>query len=118
MKTYPEMNETVKDLLRRSNEPMSLYILARLEELENQVQEFTMPNVQLTPKELQGMEGEPMWEHNFYNGWVTCRVVEYTTSEAIFFTDGSARRIDAYGDGWLAYRHKPEAKTQRKGGVV
>lgn len=30
MKTYPEMNETVKDLLRRSNEPMSLYILARL----------------------------------------------------------------------------------------
>ena len=34
IKTYPEMNETIKDLLRRSEEPMSLYILARIEELE------------------------------------------------------------------------------------
>lgn len=32
--TYPEMNETVKDLLRRSEEPMNLYILARIQELE------------------------------------------------------------------------------------
>lgn len=37
--TYPEMNETVKDLLRRSEEPMNLYIAARLEELENQLKE-------------------------------------------------------------------------------
>lgn len=35
--TYPEMNETIKDLLRRSEEPMNLYILARIEELEAQV---------------------------------------------------------------------------------
>ena len=35
--TYPQMNETVKDLMRRSEEPMHLYIAARLEELENQL---------------------------------------------------------------------------------
>lgn len=35
-KTYQEMNETIKDLLRRIEEPMSLYILARIEELERQ----------------------------------------------------------------------------------
>ena len=37
IKTYPEMNETIKDLLRRSKEPMDLYILARIEELEMQL---------------------------------------------------------------------------------
>lgn len=35
--TYPEMNETIKDLLRRSEEPMNQYILARIEELEAQL---------------------------------------------------------------------------------
>lgn len=39
IKTYPEMNETVKDLLRRSEEPMNLYIAARLEELEGQLKD-------------------------------------------------------------------------------
>ena len=34
--TYPEMNETIKDLLWRSQEPMNLYILARIEELERE----------------------------------------------------------------------------------
>ena len=34
IKTYPEMNETIKDLLRRSEEPMNLYTLARIQELE------------------------------------------------------------------------------------
>lgn len=33
--TYPQMNEIIKDLLRRSAEPMNLYILARIEELEH-----------------------------------------------------------------------------------
>lgn len=37
IKTYPEMNETIKDLLRRSEEPMNLYIVARIEELEKQL---------------------------------------------------------------------------------
>ena len=32
--TYPEMNEIVKDLLRWNGEPMNLYALARIEELE------------------------------------------------------------------------------------
>jgi len=32
--TYPEMNETVKNLLRMSGDPTSLYVLARIEELE------------------------------------------------------------------------------------
>lgn len=36
--TYPEMNETIKDLLRRSEEPMNQYILARIEELEAQLE--------------------------------------------------------------------------------
>jgi len=31
------MNEFIKDLLRRSDEPMNQYILARIEELEAQV---------------------------------------------------------------------------------
>lgn len=35
--TYPAMNETIKDLLRRNEEPMNLYILARIEELEAQL---------------------------------------------------------------------------------
>lgn len=34
--TYPQMNETIKDLLRRSEEPMQLYILTRIEELEQE----------------------------------------------------------------------------------
>lgn len=34
IKTYYKMNETVKDLLRRNDDPMHQYILARLEELE------------------------------------------------------------------------------------
>lgn len=32
--TYPQMNETIKDLLSRSEEPMNLYILTRIKELE------------------------------------------------------------------------------------
>lgn len=43
IKTYPEMNETIKDLLRLREEPMGLYILARIEELEKQVRDLTPP---------------------------------------------------------------------------
>lgn len=82
MKTYPKMNETVKDLLRRSNEPMSLYILTWLEELENRVQELTSPNDPLTLDELREMEGEP-----------------------VYVTNGEG---PAGYDGWQAYRRKPE----------
>ena len=34
--TYPEMNETIKDLLADSKEPMDRYIHCRLVELENE----------------------------------------------------------------------------------
>lgn len=34
IRLYPEMNSMIKDLLRRSNEPMNQYILARIEQLE------------------------------------------------------------------------------------
>lgn len=62
IKTYPEMNETIKDLLRRSEEPMQLYILARIEELEKQVSDLTSPpNDPLTILELREMDGKPVW---------------------------------------------------------
>lgn len=62
IKTYPEMNETIKDLLRRSEEPMQLYILARIEELEKQVSDLTPPpNDPLTLEELREMDGEPVY---------------------------------------------------------
>lgn len=38
--TYPKMNEVIKDLLRRSDEPMNRYILALIEELEKRVEEL------------------------------------------------------------------------------
>lgn len=37
VRTYPKMNETIKDLLRDSEEPMMQYALARIEELEAEV---------------------------------------------------------------------------------
>ncbi len=35
--TYPKMNETIKDLLRITDEPMNLYAAERIEELEAQL---------------------------------------------------------------------------------
>lgn len=46
--TYPAMNETIKDLLRRSPEPMQQYILARIEELEAEVERLQEENAELT----------------------------------------------------------------------
>lgn len=61
IKTYPKMNETAKDLLRRSKEPMNLYILARIEELEKQVEDLTQPpNTPITLDELREIEGKPV----------------------------------------------------------
>lgn len=39
--TYPKMDEVIKDLLRRSDEPMNRYILARIEELEKWVEQLS-----------------------------------------------------------------------------
>lgn len=38
IKTYPEMNERIKDLLRTDGSPHALYAAARIEELEERVQ--------------------------------------------------------------------------------
>ena len=37
IRTYPEMNEKITDLLRFSDEPVQLYAAARIEELEKEV---------------------------------------------------------------------------------
>ncbi len=50
IKTYPKMNETIKDLLRRSDEPMDLYVVARLEELEAKLKAYE--DTGLTPEEV------------------------------------------------------------------
>jgi len=106
MKTYPKMNETVKDLLRRSNEPMSLYILTWLEELENRVQELTPPNAPLTLEELREMDGEPVYlidkDEPIIKEWVIWD--KGWTSN--WFEDAKN-----YGKTWLAYRRKPEEGT-------
>ena len=110
MKTYPEMNETVKDLLRRSNEPMSLYILARLEELENQVQELTPPNAPLTLEELREMDGGPVWCEKFE--WRICYgVSDFRGCLCMETGAGSCIQLNDYGKTWRAYRRKPEEGT-------
>jgi len=50
IKTYPEMNEIIKDLLRRSDETMERYILTRLEELETKLKAYE--DTGLTPEEV------------------------------------------------------------------
>jgi len=37
VKTYPEMNEKIKDLLRAMDDPMCHYAACRIEELEMQL---------------------------------------------------------------------------------
>lgn len=68
----------------------------------------TLPNDPLTLEDLREMDGEPVWVYNSYNGWCNCRVVECIKPEDVFFTDDTVRRISSYGDGWLAYRRRPE----------
>lgn len=89
-----------------TNNPVTRYTADAI--AEKLCREAKEENQTLTLEELRGMDGEPVWVHNFYNGWDNCRVVERATSDAIFFTDGTARGISAYGDGWLAYRRRPK----------
>ncbi len=112
IKTYPQMNETIKDLLRRSEEPMKLYILARIEDLEKQVKDLTPPpNGPLTMEELREMDGQPVWFCKCHNGLCNWCVIDHTNETNIFFTDGTVRLMSSYGDGWLAYRRRPEEGT-------
>lgn len=126
IKTYPQMNETIKDLLRRSEEPMNLYILARIEDLEKQVKDLTPPpNDPLTLEELREMG---LFE------WLWVEVIHPTKSQLLRkvesayyqvfedYTDGDAIccgwpglihdfAYEDYGKNWLAYRRKPEEGT-------
>ena len=128
IKTYPQMNETIKDLLRRSEEPMKLYILARIEDLEKQVKDLTPPpNDPLTLEELREMG---LFE------WLWVEVIHPTKSQLrrevesayyqVFedYTDGDAIccgwpglihdfAYEDYGKNWLAYRRKPEEEARR-----
>lgn len=128
IKTYPQMNETIKDLLRRSEEPMNLYILARIEDLEKQVKDLTPPpNDPLTLEELREMG---LFE------WLWVEVIHPTKSQLrrevesayyqVFedYTDGDAIccgwpglihdfAYEDYGKNWLAYRRKPEEEARR-----
>lgn len=64
------------------------------------------PNNPMTMDELQEMDGNPVWVYNLYNISRKCSIVEYMTSEDVFFTDGTVRRISDYGIGWLAFLRK------------
>ncbi|MEW6772319.1 MAG: hypothetical protein AB1330_13230, partial [Bacillota bacterium] len=48
LKTYPEMNERIKDLLRTDGSPHAFYAAARIEELEERVRllQETLSDVQ------------------------------------------------------------------------
>jgi len=105
IKTYPEMNETIKNLLRRSEKPMNLYILARIEELEAQL--TPAPHTPLTLEELKGMDGEPVWvechemEMAHLSGW-GIRNDGFVEGYHTNYCD------EDYGKAWLAYRRKPD----------
>lgn len=110
IKTYPEMNETIKDLLRRSEEPMQLYILAWIEELEKQVSDLTPPhNDPLTLDELREMGEEPYWHVGLQDD---SRPPHWSILDPFF-----AKHIEDYGYGvrWLAYRRKQEKGHNRNG---
>ncbi len=45
MKTYPEMNQKIIDLLKMSDNPVSLYAAERIEELEKALQEIPIGRI-------------------------------------------------------------------------
>jgi len=65
-------------------------------------------NDPLTLGELRQMVGDPVCIYNAYNGFYTWHVVDTISKKAIVFTDGEARLLNCYGNGWLAYRRRPE----------
>lgn len=111
IKTYPEMNEIIKNLLRLSDEPMNLYILARIEELEKQVSDLTQspPNDPLTIEQLREMGKDPEPIYIPGHGWRICYGVEDLDGKSTLMVGVTARIfLDNYGDGFVAYRRKPE----------
>ena len=115
IKTYPEMNETIKDLLRRSEEPMNLYALARIEEMEKQVSDLTPPpNDPLTLEQLREMDGEPVWvvELNGYPPhWGLVYWCQKNKRNIVYVTisNGASICAEAFiAAGGKIYRRKPE----------
>ncbi len=45
MKTYPEMNAKITNLLRMSENPRCIYAAARIEELEKKIAELTADHI-------------------------------------------------------------------------
>lgn len=134
---YPEMNQTIKDLLKLSEEPMKMYILARIEQLEQENDELRADmgnpvadpklveidhvknadtgNLQdgkpLTLNELRGMDGEPVWVEDSTSrfSWYAILCEKLKGFIWMYHSHGKTRLpLSDYGKTWLAYRHKPE----------
>ena len=69
------------------------------------------PNAPLTLEELREMDGQPVWFCKCHNGLCNWCVIDHTNETNIFFTDGTVRLMSSYGDGWMAYRRRPEEGT-------
>lgn len=69
------------------------------------------PNAPLTMEELREMDGQPVWFCKCHNGLCNWCVIDHTNETNIFFTDGTVRLMSSYGDGWMAYRRRPEEET-------
>lgn len=69
------------------------------------------PNDPLTLEELREMDGQPVWFCKCHNGLCNWCVIDHTNETNIFFTDGTVRLMSSYGDGWMAYRRRPEEET-------
>lgn len=69
------------------------------------------PNAPLNLEELREMDGQPVWFCKCHNGLCNWCVIDHTNETNIFFTDGTVRLTSSYGDGWMAYRRRPEEGT-------
>lgn len=109
--------EAAEILDGRNIVPMPVYLKA-LEAAANALCESAAlradappPNAPLTMEELREMDGQPVWFCKCHNGLCNWCVIDHTNETNIFFTDGTVRLMSSYGDGWLAYRRRPEEGT-------
>ena len=65
-------------------------------------------NTQLTPDELQEMDGEPVYIVDGDVAWWD--IVSFSLQGWLYLVKGKQFRYSRYGE-WLAYRHKPEEGT-------
>ena len=109
--------EAAEILDGRNIVPMPVYLKA-LEAAANALCESAAlradappPNRPLTMEELREMDGQPVWFCKCHNGLCNWCVIDHTNETNIFFTDGTVRLMSSYGDGWMAYRRRPEEET-------